>query len=319
MAPPGHAWAIDGRRENAKSGTVFMVLFSWDPESRMKRIWWEASDDDRALAMAAMVKYRHSYALVGTFNVWKPVRMATSTKEDEKGVFEAEIRIGIQRREEFRVLRDMDPNQAFYPVRKETEETTLLQVHGPDHRHGDKKWEVKGKMGDVVRIKFKAWEGEISLSVMTPAAGITTWTGVPTVVYYVSATWNKYSFDAMTPDPKKEGVYTLKHRLTRERIEAFQIVADQDFSQVIHPEMELADQLYSQAIGPDGKGEGLNWGVYGMPGAEIKITLDLTQVEIDRRKVVTWVMDEPNVVVRREGLDPSADAPKFKEYHYEAA
>uniref|UniRef100_A0A7S4VDS0 Ketosynthase family 3 (KS3) domain-containing protein n=1 Tax=Alexandrium monilatum TaxID=311494 RepID=A0A7S4VDS0_9DINO len=318
-APAGQSWAIDGRREGAPAGTVFFVFFTLDPESKMKRIWWEATTDERALKMAAGVSFRHSYSLVGTWTVWKPVKMGASNKEGERGVFEVEVKIGIERKEAFRILRDADSNQAIYPVRVKAEEGEQLQVKGPDHRHGDKKWEISGKMGDVVRLRFRAWEGNLSLSVIS-SKGVETWgseTG-PAAVYYVTATWNKYGFSAMSPDPKKEGVYTLKHRLSAQRMEAFQIVIDQDYGQVIHPEIELADQLLSQAFGPDGKGEGLQWGLFGMTGVELKITLDLNQVDIDRRKVVTWSLDAPDVIPRREGLDPSADAPVFPTYDYEA-
>mmetsp|Transcript_99102 Transcript_99102/g.308855 ORF Transcript_99102/g.308855 Transcript_99102/m.308855 type:complete len:298 (+) Transcript_99102:959-1852(+) len=297
-----------------------MVFFGYDHESRKKQVWWEATEDGGALALAAGVSFRHSYSLVATWTVWKPVRMEPAGKENGPGVFKADIKIGIHRKEEFRILRDGDPNQAIYPVVVVGDEGDQLQVRGPDHRHGDKKWQISGKMGEVVHLQFRAWDGDLSLSIAS-SKGVTTWssdTG-PGTVYYVTSTWNEYGFTPMSADARREGVYTLKHLMTREKIEAFQIVIDQDYSQVIHPEMELADQMLSQALGPDGKGEGLHWGIYGQKGAELTITLDLNQVDVDRRKVVTWALDAPDVIVRREGLDASADAPEFPIYEYEAA
>jgi len=249
--------------------------------------------------------------------------MRAGTKDGEPGFFEAEIRIGLDREESFHFLRDADPNQAIYPARGKAKETNDMPVRGPDHRGEGKHWQVVGRMGEAVTVQLRVWEGEITVSTSSTARGLCTWTSNPgraPTVYYVSATWNEYGFSPMTPDPGgNKHVFRLRKTLTRERIEAFQIVVDKDFGQVIHPEMQLADQLVSQAFGPDAKGEDLHWGFYGTPSTVIEITLDLSQMDVDRHKVVTWTMaalKEEKII--RHGLDAPPDAPEWPLYEYEA-
>nr|AQS99181.1 type I polyketide synthase [Gambierdiscus excentricus] len=320
-APPGHAWAIDGRSQGVPQGTVYMVFFAWDEEARQKRVWWEASEDDRALAMAASVSFRHSYSIVGSWTLWKPVLMRAGA---EPGLFETEVRVGFERHEDFRFLRDADPNQAIYPARGLAKESDDMPVRGPDFRGEGKAWFVSGKFGEPVAIQLRVWEGEITVSTTMGSRGVSTWTsdaGPEPAVFYVSASWNEFGFSAMEAVQGKAGVYRLKKLLSHERMELFQIVVDKDRGKVIHPEMQLADQLISPALGPDGQGEGLHWGLYGWGGAFVEITLDLTQVESDRRKVVTWEFDElqQRPRHRREGFDPTPDAPEFPTYDYEPA
>mmetsp|Transcript_19800 Transcript_19800/g.57450 ORF Transcript_19800/g.57450 Transcript_19800/m.57450 type:complete len:562 (+) Transcript_19800:3-1688(+) len=358
IAPAGHNWVLDGRPQGLQSGTVFLITLQWDVESNQRRLTWEPSNDESVLELAAeLPAYRHRYSIISSWTIWKPMEIQAA-RGVGPGVFETTVKIGMQRQEEFRFLRDADKMQAIYPARQRLSETddtmptwtwtpkglvtvagsaeslgfpkageeftpeqltkmkairprsTLeelasrgfiagganqsVPVCGPDHRGYDKSFMVSGTMGDEVKITLRMADGDISVTTASAKTGTKTWTNQQAASrkkYFVTSTWNNWGFTEMHSEPAVEGggrVHYLKARMPEEQMVAFQIVADEDTTQTIHPEMALTDQLLSQAMGPDANGEGLYWGMYVARGAVVEIKLDLSQ--IDKRKVVTWIM-----------------------------
>mmetsp|Transcript_89369 Transcript_89369/g.278032 ORF Transcript_89369/g.278032 Transcript_89369/m.278032 type:complete len:445 (+) Transcript_89369:920-2254(+) len=164
-----------------------------------------------------------------------------------------------------------------------------VPVSGPDHHGSEKSWSVNGAMGDVVKILLRVWDGEISMTTVHSKTGMRTWTNHQAALrrkWYVSATWNDWRFSPM--ESEGVNVHWLKVTLPTSQMVAFQIVADEDKTQAIHPDMALTDQLMSPAMGPDAKGDGLYWGMGVDAGTTVEIKLDLSQT--DRRRVVTWTM-----------------------------
>uniref|UniRef100_A0A7S4SYQ0 Ketosynthase family 3 (KS3) domain-containing protein n=1 Tax=Alexandrium monilatum TaxID=311494 RepID=A0A7S4SYQ0_9DINO len=168
-----------------------------------------------------------------------------------------------------------------------------VPICGPDHLGEGKHWMVKGFMGEEVKITLRVWDGEIELSTSNARTGVRTWTNKQAALkrkYFVTGTWNDWSYSQMKSEARSGGrvVYKLKAKMTETRMMAFNIVLDEDKAQCIHPEMALSDQKLSAAMGPDAKGEGLYWGMYVKKGDKAEIKLDLSQE--DRRKVVTWTI-----------------------------
>jgi len=283
MAPPGHNWMIDGRKFGAKAkGTVYMVLFSWDEDSRRKRIVWSPSEEASSLGLAASKTFHHKYAIVGSWSAWKPVEMRAAK---EPGVHTVKVSIGLEGLEHFQFQRDRDPMQAIYPAGKAVANVSV-PVRGPDHLGEGKHWMVTGSTGDEVTISLKVASGSITVTTICLASGIQEWTSLAPRRYFVTASFNDWYHTEMLPEPGADG-QALKARIyLRGGEQAFHIVVDNDPNLTIHPELHMADQLQSLALGPDAKGRGLHWGLVGELGELLDITLDLSQA--DRRKAVTW-------------------------------
>merc|ERR1712190_171590 len=103
--------------------------------------------------MAAYNAFKHSYSVLASWGVWKPIMMKAMQSEEEQGLYETEIKIGPEREEEFQFMRDADPNQTIYPARTKATDPEV-PVRGPDHRGKGKNWIVSGKMGEAVKIQL---------------------------------------------------------------------------------------------------------------------------------------------------------------------
>nr|AQS99232.1 type I polyketide synthase [Gambierdiscus excentricus] len=357
VAPAGNNWVVDGRPQAVPQGTIYQITLQWDLETRRKWVSWEPTLDEGLRELAAeLPPFRHRYHVVSSWTLWKPLEMKPA-KGAPPGTFETTAKIGFQRHEEFRFLRDADKWQAIYPARQQDdrESPTLIWVWteagiaaveaesqrfgrpkagdvftpahlsvvhekdgmsnashedlrtqgfiersgvqavpvcGPDHLGEGKCWSCVGTMGDSLRVTMRVWEGEISVTTADTKSGLRTWTSQQAALrrkYFVTATWNNWTYTPMQSQPGDAGVHYLDAHMTKTQMVAFHIVVDEDATQIIHPEMALTDQLLSPALGPDAKGQGLYWGLYANRGSKVEIKLDLSQE--DRRKVVTWTMD----------------------------
>jgi 3-oxoacyl-(acyl-carrier-protein) synthase len=285
IAPTAHKWKIDGFKAGIKQGTVCAIKFIWDEATRQKKIVWGPCDEDWALDMAAESSFRHGFSLVCSCNADKPTSFAQV--KGKPGLYEATFRIGLSGFEDFSLMRDADPLQAIYPPGQGVT-TAGVPICGPDHL-GDnkKKWRAIGSTGERAVVQLQVTDGTISMTMRSQASGVLTWSNEDALGhYYVTASWNNWSFTPMVPDPSNSSIYRLSAAITQERLESFQIVVDQDKRQALHPEMQMADSGQSPVCGPDGKGGHLQFGIFGAPGQAFEITLDLSQE--DKRNIVTW-------------------------------
>mmetsp|Transcript_5299 Transcript_5299/g.12032 ORF Transcript_5299/g.12032 Transcript_5299/m.12032 type:complete len:1196 (+) Transcript_5299:117-3704(+) len=289
-APPGHYWVIDGRDDQVAQGTVYMILFSWDAETRQKKVSWEITEDGRALRQAAMNTWKHSYSVVASWNRFKPMHMQPVIGT-EPGLFETQVKLGLHGHEEFHFLRDGVKTEVIYPAQHRTMNADV-PVRGPDLFGEGKYFGLIGQTGERVTIQLQVWDGDITVTTDASSKGMRTFRsmrGVEGKRYYVRGGWNNRRPVPMTAT--RDQVFQAKMIMTYNEFEPFQIVLDEDPRQAIHPEMELAEQELSCAMGPDHHGEGLDWAIVAEPGASVVITLDLTRA--DRREMVTWKVSEP--------------------------
>jgi hypothetical protein len=286
IAPPAHLWAIDGTKAGIKQGTICAVHLKWDEETRLKKIWWGPCDEEWALDLVATSSTQHGYSIAGSWNMDKPVPLVKS--KVTPGLFEGTFHIGQQAFEHFFFMRDGDPLQAIYPSGQAVLKPGV-SVCGPDHLGDSKSWRVIGSLGAKIYVQLQVSEGSYTVTTKSEASGVLTWSsedGPRSGNYYVTASWNKWGFSPMVPDPSNPSIYRLKANVTRERLESFQIVLDRDKRQALHPEMNMADSGQSPVCGPDGKGQHLHFGIFGEAGSEFEITLDLSQEE--KQNIVTW-------------------------------
>ncbi|CAE8688915.1 unnamed protein product [Polarella glacialis] len=294
-APAGHTWLVDGRDNNnsiSPPGAVYKILLWWDSDAQRKRVSWEPTAEPEwlARALAEQCLVRHSYSLLASWTAWKPIEMRAV---QARAVYEAVVRIGREGFEEFQLQRDADELQAIYPA----EPGGLshgVQLRGPDSSGEGKFWRIVGTVGDSFTIRLAVGRS-ISVSIASPSSTRTWESGSGNRPrYYVSGSWNKGGFSRMLPEP---GTNELLHRLvmtmTSQGTESFQILADQDLEQVIHPELPQCDQLVSAAVGPDKWGAGLAWAVSARPGEAIELRLDLSFLGAlgrgrDPSRAVTW-------------------------------
>eukprot|EP00931_Biecheleriopsis_adriatica_P100613 TRINITY_DN75892_c0_g1_i1.p1 TRINITY_DN75892_c0_g1~~TRINITY_DN75892_c0_g1_i1.p1 ORF type:complete len:1229 (-),score=245.25 TRINITY_DN75892_c0_g1_i1:151-3837(-) len=282
-APAGHTWMIDGCTDKVKPGTVYKITMSWDGETRRKRIMWEPVETSNLQLQVV----RHSYYMVASWTSYRPFEMQAVRKGE---LYESVIRIGLSGCEEFQFMRDADTLQAIYPAEKGGYSSSV-PVRGPDPLGAGKYWRIDGVTGESFTIQLEIRLTGIFVSATSPR-GKRHWSSMSARRYFVTGSWNRGAFSRMIPDSGSgHGIHRLVMMMSSRGEETFQIVADQDLAQAIHPEMALCDQLTSHTLGPDSKGEGLHWCVVADPGEAIEITLDLSELgegAADARRAVTW-------------------------------
>jgi len=96
---------------------------------------------------------------------------------------------------------------------------------------------------------------------------------VPVGKYYLSSSWNDWSFAPMTADPDKEGLFYVESQLTRNG-GTFNLVRNQDERQTIYPEIPYAGQAdESPVLGPDDQGRAFCWYAAGTVGDVVRIEM----------------------------------------------
>nr|AQS99172.1 type I polyketide synthase [Gambierdiscus excentricus] len=87
--------------------------------------------------------------------------------------------------------------------------------------------------------------------------------------YFVTGSFNHWSFQEMSADFVSTGVYNAEIMLAWDR-EQFQIVRNEDWQQMIYPVDRLTSEL-SPIGGPDDAGHGCNWTIRGQAGDVFRI------------------------------------------------
>eukprot|EP00434_Breviolum_minutum_P022945 symbB.v1.2.020241.t1/scaffold1693.1/size105633/11 len=124
VAPCGHTWLINGRKDKVRPHTIYRIVLQWSEELRKKRVFWELVE-----ASGLPIKVvRHSYYIVASWTAYKPFEMVAVRKGE---LYEATVRIGIQDVEEFQFMRDADvlqePQKKFVAVKKMLEKCCLCR------------------------------------------------------------------------------------------------------------------------------------------------------------------------------------------------
>lgn len=288
-APTGYNWRIDGRVDGAKPGTLYKVDFWWDEAKREKRISWQIASSDAEEAYGSQVPhYEHRYSVKGTWTSTNCQDMKPVVGLD--GMYETTVRLGSLGHEEFHFVRDFDENQLIYPAAT-TASRFRLPIRGPDNGGREKRWVIQGEIGELVTLRLRIREGNITVSIISDSKGELKWANSDERQYCIR-TWDSDRYIPMELD-RSLTVYTATLVMPAfspdgesTTTEFFQILSDEDPNQAIYPEMYAAPSGYSAWLGPDDLGKEMYWKVSEIHGTRVEITFDLQQP--DRRQAVTW-------------------------------
>jgi hypothetical protein len=230
---------------------------------------------------------RDTLFLVGTWDAWGGFKEMT-LKDD---AYEAVITIGETLSEQFHIVIDQDANQAIHPtVPMASSEAT---IEGPTMGHDDKHWTINGSrdqvhVGATFRVTFKwafNWERGESMKI--------SWEPVekdPELKalefaheYSIVGTWTSWKLRGMVL--QSDGTYTTSTRIGQSGREAYQIVRDRDWNQVIHPALADCRKTAVPVRGHDANGSGKNWLLEGPPTSTATITLSVRagSIEVSHR------------------------------------
>jgi len=288
QAPKGYNWRVDGRKDGAKVGDMYVVKFWHDAFEKKNKISWHPATADLVQELAIPFP-EHRYYIWGSFNGW-------SLQELQRvgNSYQTSIHINKSGVEDFQFCRDRDLRQLIYPSMS-TVQKTDLPIHGPNHLGQGKHWGIKGKLGEVVTVKLGVDAGKISVSIISSASELTWKSLEKAEAAQYSLAWDDPSIvTPMAPDAESEGVYRATVKTSSDdQVQWFRILVDGDQNAVLHPEMNGAMSGCSAVVGPDmlELTECPHWRLDSLPDEVITITLDFNQAE--RRSIVTWASVGP--------------------------
>jgi len=247
---------------------------------------------------------RDGYYIVGSWSEWKAPQLMQARHE---GTYEFSVTLGENGWEHFQIWLDGSSSRALHP--DEPNAPPCTRVFGPD-KHSDcgvgasaLNWLVDGSAdgggpGDRYRVSLRVagkwqlvdWERQRDEPDASPDAG-----GARAPLpdagrgrYFVRASWNHWTLEEMRQAEPAPGAFTLDVRLLHSGGE-FQIVRNQDMSQVIYPSNPRVSFEDAPAVlGPDGTGSGLTWFIGGDAGDNFRITFERVRQDGLDIKTVRW-------------------------------
>jgi len=255
---------------------------------RFRTVDWERLEDRAGIAAKSSVASGNgtsggTYFVVGTWNCWTFEEM--DTDEATPGMFHADVRM-LRNSEEFQIVRNRDWNQVFYPSfgSKDMTDGSPNQVLGPDFVPGGGwNWEINGRPGDICRVEFRRLReaGFDQRTVSWHRTGrVLLGTADKEMVryprFFAIGSWDSwYEHLEMLWDGTE---YRLRLRLGSTGKESFQILAEGNRTQIIHPSVEHATPDISHELcGPHDWGHDLCWtigvGAEYKPGTEVEVRL----------------------------------------------
>merc|ERR1712032_1453598 len=82
---------------------------------------------------------------------------------------------------------------------------------GPDEFGSGLKFESSGKPQDEVEVQLRVVDGRVTVKTISTSGGGQMWDSFKKIVYYVSGTFNNWSYTAMAPDVLVPGLF--KHHV----------------------------------------------------------------------------------------------------------
>jgi len=284
QAPKGYNWKVDGRKDGAKVGDMYVVKFWYDAKENTKKISWQLATSELADELEIPFP-EHRYYIWGTFNAW--------TFQELKKIgdsYVTTVEIGrSNREEEFQFCRDKDMQQLIYPATTTFSQTDLA-IRGPNPLGKGKNWGIRGKIREVMTVKLKLDAGNISVRIISDS-GELTWSSPEgeTETAKYSLAWADGSVTALMPDAENKEVYTARVKTSDDHeVQWFRIIVDGDENTAVHPEIDNALSGQSAAMGPEAlpANDCPRWRLDSRPDEVFNIKLDITQP--DRRSIVTW-------------------------------
>jgi len=282
----GRCFLIDGESDGASAGIVYSITLTHVSHKTNKcmTISWHPCESRLAKTMEVAAE-THQYSMVSSSTLWNFQNME-SRRDDHGFFFEAMLRIGSSGQEEFQVVRDEDWNQVIHPAIPSAT-SVCVPVRGPDDKGNGMNWQVCGKPGEDARVHLRAVRGRVSVTLTSETEGLKTWRSFHEErAYYIVGSFNGWNFSPMLLDEGIPGLYRMCLCIGDMSCEEFQVVIDEDWSRKLYPSVPNAESGGVFPQGPDDGGHGLNWLIFGKPGSEFVVVLDLNAE--DRRQMITW-------------------------------
>lgn len=295
----GKNFVLDGRLDGAPVGAVYRVVFDWADgrkglrcECIADRLEVPATDVEETerpnlpLGWAA----EHTYQIAGSWNRWSPQQMQRGSAGGT--VYQASFIIGPRFEEEFKILRDADWGQVFYPATSHAEGGSA-PVLGPDDADNARRWVVRGAQHDRVTVTLELKNGDVTVSAAAASFGKKVWECFDQWAcsgwrrFHVVGSFNNWLGQAMEPDMDIPGLYRLRVQLGAESSNAgmssFRISVDGDQSLQLYPDAHG----FLQGPGDATSFQGRSWSIpLAMAAGVVEIVFDMRRTS--RTSLVSW-------------------------------
>mmetsp|Transcript_56067 Transcript_56067/g.126700 ORF Transcript_56067/g.126700 Transcript_56067/m.126700 type:complete len:1283 (+) Transcript_56067:153-4001(+) len=296
---PEKCWVIDGWADGSEMGTVYKVTFTWKAGSA-KSVRWEPSEETPINLQVHGLNKPHTYSV----NFCDGTGLKDLEKdEDAANTWVLRRPFGIPgtrlptttHNMRFFIVRDHDERgQCIYPGA----ETSNAQ--GPDGNRYEQVFLVDGEQWQTIAIQLTIDDAKIMVrTIVTEESALARkmiserhWESVGRM-YGLAGSFNNWTLERMELDPLDPGVYRGHFHMGMEGRATFGIAADLEWKKAFYPLIGDTQPGACIVCGPnaeldtdaqpcnaDGlhasvKGETRRWEVYGEPGQEMEVTLNL--------------------------------------------
>lgn len=209
------------------------------------------------------------YFLAASWSAWQAER-EMEPHPIIKGLFHTEVLL-TRTGGEFQIVVNRDVDQVLYPSADGTAGSLAHPVCGPDAAPATRgmNWFLDGKPGDLFRVEYQLARegGAVRQAVSFRRIGHQELTDEQLVEaaamrYFIVGSWNRWRAQEMTWNPEG-GYFQFQIAIGLEGREMFQILMDNDWRLVLHP--EVPDSEPSEIMGPSDSSQcdGINWMVGG--------------------------------------------------------
>lgn len=206
----------------------------------------------------------HTYQIIGTWTQRKKAEEMIEGKDDEgTQTWSYTVTVGENCWEQFHLIQDNDWKKRIYPAAPKSWKG--MPCVGPTPWGEGHHWMLDGRdrrtvpecdkcrPGDKFKVTFKWPKGHVKdlawdkVEDETTAAGDSPAPSLPQTPrdirgkYYIAGSWSCFGFQEMTPDSRRDGLYSIQVQMTSLGL-SFQIVRDEDWSQVVYPEVPEDDK-----------------------------------------------------------------------------
>jgi len=222
------------------------------------------------------------YYIVGS---WTAMANAEEMTDQGNGTYTFEVTMGASRFESFHIMLDQDPSKMLYPGWPNS--SSGVPVYGPSEDTYGLCWTIdarsqfgadgrdRGNPGDRYLVKLLIagkWRSVVWEKVHTVKDMLEMGAEDVTGAYYISSSWNNWTFDQMEPSDTDPNHLFIEVGPLRGSGEEFQIVRNKDQGQAFYPAHARSLPTSSGEVrGPDGHGWGQNWCLNNKAGDKFRI------------------------------------------------
>lgn len=241
-------------------------------QGKWRAVSWERLPRERVQNEVPAIRSR--YFIVANWNTWQ-LDQEMQPDPEIQGLFRIEVHL-VRTCGEFQIVVNRDPDQVLVPSAEEYGEGTPSPVTGPYTalQARGTNWFVDGKPGDIFVFEYRIWYGNgvLQQTVKWTQRGYEEVTDEQVEEarrqrYFIVGSWNRWRSQEMTWN-LAGSCFEFPVTIGPEGDEAYQIIMDNDWRLVLHP--ERADSTDGELAGPSDLSEcdGVNW---LLSGPEVRV------------------------------------------------